>query len=81
MLTLLPIIPTFALMINPIKTQMWMYAVPFVSQNQLITAILRGEAVGLFELAVYVASQLAIAAIILGLAAWRYSSERMALGR
>ena len=80
-LTLLPIIPTFALMINPIKTQLWMYAVPFVSQNQLIMAILRGEAVGALELAVYAVSQLAIAAIILSLAAWRYSSERMALGR
>jgi hypothetical protein len=44
-------------------------------------AILRGEAVGALELAVYAVSQLAIAAIILSLAAWRYSSERMALGR
>ena len=58
-----------------------MYAVPFVSQNQLIMAILRGEAVGVLELAVYAVSQVAIAAIILSLAAWRYSSERMALGR
>ncbi len=80
-LTLLPIIPTFALMINPIKTQVWMYTVPFVSQNQLIMAILRGEAIGALELAVYVSSQLAIAVLILSIAAWRYSSERMALGR
>ena len=80
-LTLLPIIPTFALMINPVKTQLWMYAVPFVSQNQLIMAILRGEAVGWSELVVYASSQLAIATLILSLAAWRYSSERMALGR
>jgi hypothetical protein len=41
----------------------------------------RGEAVGVLELAVYAVSQVAIAAIILSLAAWRYSSERMALGR
>lgn len=80
-LTLLPIVPTFVLMINPIKTQVWMYAVPFLAQNQMITAILRGESIGGLELAAYIVSQLAIAALILCAAAWRYSSERMALGR
>ena len=78
---LLPIIPSLILMINPIKTEIWMYSIPFLSQNQLITTILRGEVLTLAELGVYAGSQMLITMVILGLAAVVYSSEKMALGR
>ena len=80
-LMLLPIIPSLILMINPIKTEIWMYSIPFLSQNQLITTILRGEVLTLAELGVYAGSQMLITMVILGLAAVVYSSEKMALGR
>src|SRR5690606_19107182 len=35
-LMLLPMIPTFALMANPLKSQPWQFAVPFLAQNQLL---------------------------------------------
>ena len=81
MLMLLPVLPTLVLMINPVKTETWMYAVPFLSQNQLVMAVLRGEGLSSLEVAVYLVSQITLACVILFAAAKLYASERMALGR
>ncbi len=35
-LMLLPMMPTIMLMVNPIKNQLWQFAVPFLAQNQMI---------------------------------------------
>ena len=45
LLIFLPMIPTLFLMVAPVRTQLWMLAVPFLGQNQLILRILRSEAV------------------------------------
>jgi hypothetical protein len=42
-LMLLPIIPTVVLMVNPIKNQLWQFAVPFLAQNQMILKLVRSE--------------------------------------
>jgi len=81
MLMLLPVLPTLVLMINPVKTETWMYAVPFLSQNQLVMAVLRGEALSALEVSVYLLSQVSLVCVILFAAAKLYASERMALGR
>ena len=45
-LMLLPIIPTIVLLVSPVKNQLWMFAVPFLSQNQLLLKVIRSEATG-----------------------------------
>src|SRR4030095_10223731 len=48
-LIFLPMVPTLFLMVAPVRTQLWMLAVPFLSQNQLILRVLRGEAIAWWE--------------------------------
>ena len=45
LLMFLPMVPSVVLMVAPVKTQLWMLAVPFLAQNQLIVRILRGESI------------------------------------
>ena len=42
-LMLLPILPTIVLMVNPVKNQLWQFAVPFLAQNQMILKLMRSE--------------------------------------
>ena len=44
-LMLLPMIPTIVLMVNPVKNQLWQFAVPFLAQNQMLLKVVRGEAI------------------------------------
>ena len=46
---LLPMIPTIVLMVNPVKNQLWMLAVPFLAQNQMILKLVRSEAISMTE--------------------------------
>ena len=78
-LMLLPILPTIALMVNPVKNQLWMLAVPFLAQNQMITRLVRSEAIGAQEWAVYLAAGFGAAALLWWLAARRYHQERLAI--
>lgn len=43
LLLLVPMVPSFALMLVPVKTKLWMTAVPMLSQNLLIEKLVRGE--------------------------------------
>ena len=47
LLMFLPMVPTLLLLVAPVKTQLWMLAVPFLGQNQLILRVLRGESIAL----------------------------------
>jgi sodium transport system permease protein len=78
-LMLLPILPTIVLMVNPVKNQLWMLTVPFLAQNQMITQLVRGEAVSAQEWAVYLAAGFAAALLLWWLAARRYDQERLAI--
>ena len=79
-LMLLPMLPAYALMAYPLKnTEVWQYAVPFLSQNQLIQKITRGEVASLQQWGVYLASSLALAALLWALAVWRYKQEKLAI--
>ena len=79
-LMMLPMLPTYALMAYPIKdTALWQYAVPFLSQNQLIQKVTRGEAAAPEQWAVYLASSLALAALLWLAAVWRYNQEKLAI--
>ena len=78
-LMLLPIIPTVILMVNPMKNQLWQFAVPFLSQNQLILRLVRGEAIAIEEWAVYLATSFAIGLVLWMLAARLYHREKLAI--
>ena len=79
LLMMLPILPTIVLMVNPVKDKLWMMAVPFLAQNQMITRLVRSEAISMREWAVYLAAGLATAGLLWWLAARRYHQERLAI--
>ncbi len=47
MVMLVPMIPSFWILINPMRTETWMTLVPLLSQNVLILELVRGEPVNL----------------------------------
>lgn len=78
-LFLLPVIPSMVLAVNPLKTQLWQFAVPFLSQNQLLLKVIRGEAIEAQTWLVYLAASIGIAALLWLASVWRYHSEQLAI--
>ena len=78
-LMIVPLIPVMLLMLNPVKTQPWMYAVPFLAQNQMIGSVVRGEAVSLLEWTIFFGAGLGLAALLWAIAARLYYRERLAI--
>ena len=79
-LMMLPMIPGYALMAYPLKdTTLWQYAVPFLSQNQLLVKVSRGETPSATQWAVYLGASLVLAAVLWLAAVWRYRQERLAI--
>ena len=79
-LMMLPMLPAYALMAYPIKdTALWQYAVPFLSQNQLIQKVTRGDVAAPEQWAVYLLSSLALAGLLWAAAVWRYKQEKLAI--
>ncbi len=79
-LMLLPMLPGYALMAYPLKdTQLWQYAVPFLSQNQMLVKVTRGEMPSVTQWAVYLAASAALAVVLWAVAVWRYRQERLAI--
>lgn len=78
-LMMLPLLPTIILMINPVKNQLWMFAVPFLSQNQMIMKLVRGEGISNIEWAVYLAAGFGLAAVLWAIAARTYHREKLAI--
>ncbi|QOW20961.1 ABC transporter permease [Lysobacter ciconiae] len=78
-LMLLPMLPILVLAVNPMKSELWQYAVPFLAQNQMILKVIRGEAIGMDAWAVYLAAGVGLAAILWAAAVHRYGQERLAI--
>lgn len=78
-LMLIPMLPTFYLMLNPAKTELWQMLVPILGENQLIMRVLRAEPTTMMEWGVCVASSLAISAVIWFLAVKMYHKEQLAI--
>jgi len=79
-LMMLPMLPGYALMAYPLKdTQLWQYAVPFLSQNQMLVKVTRGEMPSATQWAVYVAASVVLAVLLWSVAVWRYRQERLAI--
>ncbi|GAA4856768.1 ABC transporter permease [Luteimonas vadosa] len=78
-LMLLPIIPTIMLMVNPIKNQLWQFAVPFLAQNQMILKLVRSEVISMQEWAVYLGASFGLGLVLWLLAARLYHQEKLAI--
>jgi len=78
-LVLLPLIPTLVLLVNPIKNQLWQFAVPFLAQNQLIMKLLRMEAVSSQEWCVYLLAGFGLGIVLWAIAARLYHREKLAI--
>ena len=78
-LQILPLIPSMMLTLMPFKAQLWMYGVPLVGQQLVITQLLRAEAVGVAQLAVCFSVTAAAGWLVYGVARRSYDSERLAI--
>ncbi|HEY4583769.1 MAG TPA: ABC transporter permease, partial [Lysobacter sp.] len=78
-LMLLPMIPSILLMANPIKSQAWQFAVPFLAQNQLLLKIVRGELIDPRTWLVYFGASFGLALLLWFAAVRRYHQERLAI--
>ena len=78
-LMLLPIIPTVVLLISPVKNQLWMFAVPFLAQNQTILMVLRAETVTPMEWLVYIGAGFGLGLLLWLIAARLYHREKLAI--
>lgn len=79
LLMLVPIIPTLLLSILPFKTQAWMYTVPLMSQQVVITRLLRGESVTALALGLCFVCTAITALLACALTARVYQSEQLAI--
>ncbi len=78
LLIFLPMLPSLLLMIVPVRTQLWMLAVPFLGQNQLILKILRSERIDAAEWAVTLGCGLLLVGLTWVVAARLYHREHLA---
>jgi sodium transport system permease protein len=78
-LTMLPLLPTMVLLVNPVKNQLWMLTVPFLGQNQMILKLVRSETVSMTEWGAYLAAGFGAALVLWWLAARRYHQETLAI--
>lgn len=79
LLMLLPMIPSVVLMINPMKSALWMSSVPLLSQNVLIMALARGEAVAVAQFALSFGASLLLGALLAWIAVRIYHREQLAV--
>ncbi|MDH4166117.1 MAG: ABC transporter permease, partial [Gammaproteobacteria bacterium] len=78
LLMFLPMIPSLVLMVAPVRTQLWMLAVPFLGQNQMILRVLRSEGIRALEWVVSLGASFAVAAVVWFIAARLYHREQLA---
>ena len=78
-LMMLPLLPTIILMVNPVKNQLWMFAVPFLSQNQMILKLVRDESISNNEWAIYFLAGFGLAGILWAIASRLYHREKLAI--
>ena len=78
-LMFLPIVPTIALVVNPIKNQLWQFAVPFLAQNQMILKLVRSEVIAAQEWVVYLGAGFGLGLVLWLLAARLYHKEKLAI--
>jgi len=77
LLIFIPMVPSMALMLMPVKEKLWMMSIPIFSQNLVINQIMRGEAVSAVSIAVAIAGSLLAGLLIALIAIKLYKRESM----
>ncbi len=80
-LTLAPMLPGMALVVAPMQSKTWMFAVPVLGQEMLIQELIRGEPLGVWP---YVLGWMSCGVLSLGFLAWTarlLGDERIIFGR
>ena len=76
---MLPMIPGIAVSMLELKTALWMYAVPMLSNQTLLREIAKGEAIGSLPFVLTFLSAMLPAIAAAAFATWRMKSERYVL--
>lgn len=76
---LVPMIPGIAVSMLELKTTLWMYAVPMLSNQTLLREIAKGEAIGALPFILTFLSSMLPALAAAAFASWRMKSERYVL--
>lgn len=74
---MIPMIPSLIFMVNPMKPETWMMAIPMFSQNLLIGEFVRGETVSLLWLSMSMSSTLVIGFVFAAVAATLFNRPRI----
>ena len=77
LVTIIPMLPSFYLMINPVKAETWMMAVPLLSQNVLIHELIRGEPVSTSWYLIAAGTTLGLGLVLAVIAATLYNKPRV----
>lgn len=79
LLMFLPILPTVILVVNPVKEELWQFAVPFLAQNQIILKLVRSETLSADQWAVYLVTGFGLGLVLWLVAARLYRRESLAI--
>ncbi len=74
---MIPMIPSLIFMVNPMKPETWMMAIPMFSQNLLIGEFVRGESVSLLWLGMSICSTLLIGLCFAAVAATLFNRPKL----
>jgi sodium transport system permease protein len=80
-LSLLPTLPGMALVLSPVQSKTWMFAVPVLGQEMLVQELMRGEPLGVLPFVLGFVSCSALALVFLGWTARLLGDERIIFGR
>jgi sodium transport system permease protein len=80
-LSFLPTLPGMALVLSPVQSKTWMFAVPVLGQEMLVQELMRGEPLGPLPFVLGLASCAALALVFLGWTARLLGDERIIFGR
>ena len=74
---MIPMIPSLIFMVNPMKPETWMMAIPMFSQNILIGEFVRGEALNPLWFGLSLGSTLVIGLAFVAIAATLFNRPRV----
>ncbi len=80
LLVLVPMLPAFLLIINPIEDQTWMYAVPALAQQLLLTDVIAGEPPGAIAFVMAALTALAAGLACVGITGRLFQREQIIFG-
>lgn len=80
LLNLVPMVPVMILMFKEFKSETWMYAVPVLGQQQLMTSVMRGESLSALHFVIAAASTSALGIALFAILVRLLRSERVVYG-